>query len=171
MVRFMGEDAADLADRRATDAATWGAFRTEVSMRYPAIPLWTSAIAIDGQVLNSVVERVFYEAILRRKPSSMKVEAHPILHPTRKWRADFGVTSSVQTEMRHIEVAGLCASDGHPRNEREAAYQRHLDAKLGVYTQVGLHKPIVVHIDTVVDPFKLLSAIDRILGCIGERVP
>lgn len=171
MLKFMGADAADLADRRGTDAVVWAAFRAEVTLNFPSIPSWTSTTARDGQLLNSVVERVAYEALQRQKPPSMTLKAHPILHPKRKWRADFGVTSVVQGSMLHIEVAGLIASDGRPRNEREAAYQRHLRAKLGVYAQVGLHEPVVIYIDIIVDPVKLQAAIDQVLARVGEGVP
>jgi len=56
MLPFMGEQAVGLYERRYVDGATWWSFRKMVSTIFRDIPIKTSTISTDGQVLASVPE-------------------------------------------------------------------------------------------------------------------
>ena len=170
MLPFMGPVAADLADRRASDAADWRSFRECVTRFYPALPVWTPTTATDGQVLASVVERCAYEALRPRLPVSMTLTVHPIIAPSRKWVADFSLSTGQAGCATRVEVAGLLASDWQPRTAREARYRIDLEAKLAAYEKAGLPRPMIIHVDEICDPLLLSTAIDTVLAC-AEGLP
>jgi hypothetical protein len=163
MLPFLGTAAEDLADRRAPDPTSWRVFREEVTRVHPSLPVWTLTTARDGQVLASVVERLAYEALQPRLPASTTMILHPTITALRKWTADFGLIPSSREAMVHVEVAGLLASDWRPRNEREAGYAIHFEAKLAAYAQAGLPRPAIIHVDQVCDPNRLREAVNAVL--------
>ena len=169
MLPFMGPGAKTIADRRALDAASWRGFRDDVSKACPALPVWTPAIAKDGQALSSVVERLAYEALRPRLPASVTLVVHPAIAPSRKWAADFALRGRTEA-VTHIEVAGLLASDLRPRTEREASYKIHFEAKMAAYAEAGLPRPAIIYIDQACDPDRLRLAVDAVLAQVEGLV-
>ena len=169
MLPFMGAES--LASRRAPDAVCWRGFRENVSRLHPSLPIWTPTTAKDGQVLSSVVERIAYEALRPRLPAFMALVVHPTITVHRKWTADFALMRAGDEAVAYVEVAGLLASDGRPRNPRETGYKLHFEEKLAAYEDAGLPSPVVIHVDEVCDPDRLRVAIDGVLAQAGVSAP
>jgi len=153
MTLHAGDSGAMLFGRYGADSATWKRFREQVSLDYPGLPIWTSRIAEDGQVLCSVPERLVYESFRAILRADISLEVHPYVGDSRgDRRADFRLTHEPSNRNVHIEVAGRIARDGRPRTPREASYRRYLMAKLEAYAAAGLAAPALIFIDEVCRP-------------------
>ena len=93
----------------------------------------------------------------------VKIQAHVPIHLSRKYTADFLLSSGEQQV--HIEVLGMLLSHENPKNAEKEAYLRRQEAKLGHYALHGL-EPIIIHGDALADPGRLRD----ILKLIYQRL-
>lgn len=173
MALHAGKVGAELFQRYGGSTAIWIQFRKEVNRDFPSLPVWTGSVAMDGQELASVPERIVYEVLSSLLPLEIKLDVHPRLPPSnrRRW-ADFRLTHGPSSRHRLIEVAGLVARDGVPRRPEEKKYRQQLVAKLEGYVAAGEPTPYLIFVDDICrDPAGLRAGLRQLIAELRGTAP
>jgi len=167
MLSFLGDTGLALHHSYGQDMSTWLAFRAEVQHMYPDVPAWTSKVAADGQRLDSVPERLTYEAIRRALPEAAVLSVHKPIHPAAgKRTADFTVAMPSGDTLR-IEAIGMIARGAAPSNATQELYSQRLAAKFLAYAAAGMPPPVTIYGNEIADPDRLRETVRQTLAAIG----
>mgnify|MGYP000848854492 CR=1 FL=1 len=138
---------------RLGDCGTWAWARVikMAMMHWHDLPT-RGAIAGDGTQLNSVPERIVWEALRPVVPPDVTLDVEPRIEaaPHTLFFSDLGIR--YRNLVRHVEVAGCCGSDRVVRNDWERHLLRGLDRRLQTYRTHGLETPEIWWLNDLLYP-------------------
>jgi hypothetical protein len=109
VLMILGTEARLLAERRASHAKDWVAFRALVRFRHPDLLTWIEAALSSDACANNHGEFIAYKWLRGFLPPDIKIEFHEPTHPARPSTADFLLVS--EARRIHVKVA-IPAADG-----------------------------------------------------------
>nr|WP_220572388.1 hypothetical protein [Gluconobacter oxydans] len=141
----------------------WARLMRHARARYSDLPT-SGPVAGNGVVLNSVPERIVYEALHPVIPPDAALDLEPAiggLARNQNFFSDFGIR--VAGQVRYLEIVGACGSDRVFRNAWEEHLLQQFDKRLGHYTAYKII-PEIWYLDHIIDPQRMRQRFQEILA-------
>ncbi|WP_306309945.1 hypothetical protein [Gluconacetobacter sacchari] len=162
LFRHLGTEGQHLALLGDRAPWIWARVMRRARGRWPDLPT-DGRVAGDGTVLNSVPERIVYEAVRPIVPTDMALDHEPPLGGAPPWHfADFALRHGARVV--HVEVVGACGRDRVTRNALEVRLLAEFDRRLEHYRRCRLPAPEAWFLDDLVDPDHLRQRFLAIAG-------
>ncbi|CAI9122348.1 hypothetical protein [Brytella acorum] len=137
----------------------WARLMRHAHARYSDLPT-SGSVAGNGVVLNSVPERIVYEALHPVTPADVALDLEPAIGSP-QFFSDFGIR--VAGQVRYLEIVGACGSDRVLRNAWEEHLLQQFDKRLSHYAAYDI-KPEIWYLDQIIDPQRMRQRFHAIIA-------